>query len=441
MVSISAALLWWRSGRGFTCGAISVAFAVSCVVASFGAPSSLAEQPTLRATFGNGHTARVAGIAYSPDGRLLASGSEDGTVKLWDTATGLCIATLDGHCRGVWCIAFSPDGKLVASGNDDGTVRLWNAATAKCVTTLGETKPFREAAPVISLAISRDGGTIASGDFGGGLKLWNLRAGNTATVLIEPEKMRIPNGPPPNEVYSLAFTPDGKVLVSAGTDGKIKLWDAATGKESGAFNREHGGAGHFALSLDGKLLASGNRDASITIWDFGSRTAKATIDRHRRSGSNSLSFSPDGKSLASVGSRNYVELWSVNSGWLITQNSIVNMATSRLGVRRSAPTVRRWRSVPMTAGCTCGTSRAERRSQCSAGTPLASIQSISALMESPCGPPGETASCSGTLPPGGTRRHSTTLTTVLSVPAAKRWRSLQRPRPAASPSGISRNAR
>jgi WD40 repeat protein len=212
-------------------------------------------------------------IAFSPDGTLVATGSEEHTVKLWDLITGRPLKPLAGHTNEVPGVKFSPDGRILASASQDKTVKLWDVAT------------------------------------------WEERA-----------TLRGHKG----QVWSITFTADGKSLISAGGD--IKVWDIDTAKERLTLHRKTGSyhAWHLALSPDGKALATtSSNPASLTFWDTASWQERATLRWHPAI-IRAIQFSPDGSMLATGAEDNTVTLWrAATEAEVRAQSSVLDKSEKR----------------------------------------------------------------------------------------------------------------
>ena len=248
-----------------------------------------------------GHRNWVGSVAFSPDGKILASGGWDAIIRLWDVETGKLKGRLRGHTRGVISVAFSPDGKILASGggSEDDTVRLWDVETETHLRTL---RGHLYSYAVRSVSFSPDGKTIASSSGDRTIRLWNVETGVHFQTLIGHT----------HSVASVAFSPDGKTIASGGGkgDGNIRLWDVEMGTHKGTLIGHIGWVVSVAFSPDGKTIASaGEDDGSIHLWDVGTG-----IQIHKFIGHtdwvSSVAFSPDGSLLASGSGDNTIYLWN-----------------------------------------------------------------------------------------------------------------------------------
>jgi roadblock/LC7 domain-containing protein len=201
-----------------------------------------------------GHTYGVHGVAFSPDGKLLATTSDDGTARLWDAATGHAIRTLTGHAFPVQAVAFSPDGKLLATASDDKTARLWDTATGHAVRTL-----TGHAGAVQAVAFSPDGRLLATASWEKKARLWDAATGHAIRTLTGHGYF----------LSAVAFSPDGKLLATASRDKTARLWDAATGHAIRTLTGHAGAVGAVAFSPDGKLLATASFDGTARLWTLG----------------------------------------------------------------------------------------------------------------------------------------------------------------------------
>jgi WD40 repeat protein len=371
--------------QGHTGGAWGVALSADCRLVACGSADGTVRlwetgtgQPV--ATL-EGHTGTVWGVALSADGRLLVSGGADGTVRLWpltgvaqregmlgiqeETGTGQPVATLEGHTSAVWGVALSADGRLAASGSGDGTVRLWSltglaeregmrgmqAETARAGS--GPVGPSAEraqpsehspAAPptewravatlqghtgtVWGVALSADGRLVASGSGDGTMRLWGTTLAGSGPVGPSAERaqssehsraatpsewrpMATLQGHP-SGVRTVALSADGQ-LVASGFEGTVRLWETGTGRPLATLQGHPSGVRSVALSSDGHLLASGGLEGTLQLWETGTGRPLATLQGHT-SGVRSVALSSDGHLLASGGFEGAVQLWETGTG-------------------------------------------------------------------------------------------------------------------------------
>jgi WD40 repeat protein len=281
-----------------------------------------------------GHTNWVSSVAFSPDGHRIVSGSWDGTLRLWDTVAGRSISSsFQGHKDDVNSVAFSPDGRFIVSGSSDKTLRIWNAASGKSI----EPPLVSHETRVNSVAFSPDGQRIVSGfgdwlNGGSQVALWDVDKLSWKTIGSPRERHT------GSEVNSVAFSPDGRRIVSGSDDKTLRLWDVASGKLIGEPLVGHAKAVRsVAFSPDGRRLVSGSNDNTLRIWNLDDAKTK-TLKGHTWRVT-SVAFSPDGQRIVSGSDDNTLRLWDVGSGKPIglplqpISDSVRSVAFSRDGRR------------------------------------------------------------------------------------------------------------
>ncbi len=284
-----------------------------------------------------GHGDYVNAVAFSPDGTMLASGSDDATARLWNVETGEELYTLSGHEDYVNAVAFSPDGAMLASGGYDGVVNLWNTADGALIETLD-----MDGAAVLALVFSPDGATLAiaaddvilwdlanaektatlhSADFAAPYGL-DYNAGGTLLAAGEDsglirlwnpavEQVSVTMEGHEDYVRDVAFSPDGTRLVSGSDDYTVRVWDTTTGEQQLLLEGHTDWVRGVAWSPDGSKIASASDDRTVWIWDAETGEALAVLRGHG-DWVNAVAFSPDGATVASASDDGRVLLWDAN---------------------------------------------------------------------------------------------------------------------------------
>ena len=251
-----------------------------------------------------GHVSMIWCVAISPDGQMLASSSEDHTIRLWNLHSEEPPRVLFGHAGGIYAIVFSPDGQTLFSGSADRTIKRWNWRTGALLYTFSK----RAGWPinVTSLAISPDGRLLANGSRDRNIEFWNVNSG----ALLRPLAGHA------GIVWSIAFSRDGQLLASASADRTVKLWNLRNGTPICSFNGHLGSIQSIAFSPNGQLIGGGGLDQTIKFWNLRTGVLLRPLIGHT-GGITSIAFSPDGQFLASGSLDRTIRLWNLRTGMLI----------------------------------------------------------------------------------------------------------------------------
>ena len=263
-----------------------------------------------------GHTDTIACSTFSPDGKHIASGAEDRTIRIWDAQTGSpVLEPLKMHTKTILCIAYSPDGSQIASGDQAFIIMLWDATSGQVVA-----RPFKgHTGPVFSVSFSPDGRQIASGAHDQTIRIWDIQTG--ASVVL--------NGHT-DQVHSVIFTADGKRIISGSLDMTVRIWDINLRRLVHAPLTDSGGIHFVGLSPDEKMVVAGGWNGSMCTWNIETGTLVSQPSQQHAEGSMAVKFvakstfsavSPDGnwvvKNAAKDDKGTPVEVWNTNTGKLV----------------------------------------------------------------------------------------------------------------------------
>jgi serine/threonine protein kinase len=262
---------------------------------------------TLSGTLTDPSSKGVSEVAFSPDGRTIATADENGSTYLWDVADGQSSATfsdpvIDGESS-VHAVAFSPDGSTVAAGDEgNGNAYLWDVASGQSSATLAGN------GGVSGVAFSPDGGTLATGDLGdGNVDLWDVATGQSSATLTAPS---FPPGLQ-QSTNGIALSPDGTTVAAADENGSTYLWNTATGKYTGILSDSLSkGVLGVAFSPDGGTLATADGDGYTILWDIATSQPIVTLNDPDSQGVDGVAFSPDGSTVAAADENGRIYLWN-----------------------------------------------------------------------------------------------------------------------------------
>jgi WD40 repeat protein len=277
-----------------------------------------------------GHTDGVYSAAFSPDGRRIVTGSRDTTARVWDATTGRELRRLTGHRQLIYAVAFSPDGSRVVTGSGDTTARLWDTATGRELRRLTGHKQ-----PIHAVAFSPDGSRVVTGSDDTTARLWDAATGkellslqpyaglatgsnprNSAGTAGGAQALHGHTGP----IYAVAFSPDGRQILTGSLDSTVKLWDATTGREIGTLEGHGWGVTAVAFSPNGQQILTAGFDQTARVWDVAILREppehEALSFKVPGGPVNAVAFSPDGRWLITASGYRRARVWNAATGQL-----------------------------------------------------------------------------------------------------------------------------
>ena len=267
------------------------------------------------------HQNYVWAVAFSPDGKTVLTGSHDKTARLWEVATGKQLGPALHHQGNVGHVAFSPDGRTVLTRTDDNTVRLWGVATGK---QLGSDLQHQN--QISAVAFSPDGKTVLTGSFDNTARLWEVATGKQIGPALQHQGTVKAVGPSWLEglldrdgVNAVAFSPDGKTVLTGSWDKTARLWEVATGKQLGPNLQHQHAVSAVAFSPDGKTVLTGSYDKTARLWEAATGKQLGPALQHQvpmlaEMGVRAVAFSPDGKAVLTGSNDKTARLWEVATG-------------------------------------------------------------------------------------------------------------------------------
>jgi WD40 repeat protein/serine/threonine protein kinase len=266
-----------------------------------------------------GHGRFIFSVAFSPDGQRIVTGSRDQMAKIWDAASGDAMFTLEGHSDDVTSVAFSPDGQRIATGSADKTVKIWDATCGQDPLNLKATNPWTgvpiftptsggprillsHTAQISSVAYSPDGRRIVTGSFDRTAKVWDIASGKVLLTLEGHWDV----------ITSVAFSPDGQRIVTGSEDGTPRVWDAMSGKHLLSLIEHSDRIKAVAFSPDGYRIVTGSDDATAKVWDSASGKLLFTLTGHSAA-VRSVAFSQDGRSILTGCQDGTARIWDAAS--------------------------------------------------------------------------------------------------------------------------------
>ncbi|KAL6810020.1 hypothetical protein J3E69DRAFT_179767 [Trichoderma sp. SZMC 28015] len=248
------------------------------------------------------HKKPVLSVVFSPNNQLLASGSSDDTIKVWDITSGACLQTLEGHKNSINSVIFCPNGHRLTSGSSDSTIRVWDIDSGVCLQTLEDHE--NSVNSVNSVVFSPDGQQLASGSEDGTVGIWDIESG-TCLRTFKGNNLSI---------NSVVFSPNGQQLASGSDDHTVRIWDVKSDDHLQSQEGHDDNVSSVIFSPNGQLLASDSYDDTVRVWDTKSGACLWILESSGPLQGGLTVFSPSSQLLATVSSDGTIEIWDVNSG-------------------------------------------------------------------------------------------------------------------------------